>query len=208
MTTSISTAQAMLDKHGEKIAAVHQRRDMTINRIRAHRGLSEQAKQGRIARAQREAETELEELRVSGKKALDDYAQRLIDRALGSRGGDPQTVTAQREARRMAADVTDPGIAMEMMRTAQQDGDTQMAKALAGRAFSYGWTDVVNQWNHDGSNDAAMRLLNERNELPNTDPTIWNAHHFLAPPKELEHMKTHEISRAAETDYSNGGEAA
>ncbi|MEU5345706.1 hypothetical protein AB0H18_33565 [Streptomyces sp. NPDC020766] len=208
MTTSVSTAQAMLDKHADKIALVHAKTESAISRINNHRGLSEQARQGRIARAYRAAQAELEQLRIDGKKSLDDYGQRLIDRALGSRGGDPQTVMAQRQAQQMAASITDPGIAMEMMRTAQQDGDTQMAKALAGRAFSNGWSDVVNQWNHDGSNDSAMRLLNEHQELPSMNPTIWNAHHFLAPPKELDGMKDYEISRAAQGDYSDGGEAA
>jgi len=204
MTTPTSTAQAMLDKHADKIAMVHAKTEAAIARINNHRGLSEQARQGRIARVYRDAQAELEQPRESGKQALDAYGQRLIDRALGSRGGDPQTVTAQREARRVAASIADPGIAMEMMRTAQQDGDTQMAKAIAGRAFSNGWSDVVNQWNHDGSNDPAMRLLNEHQELPHIDPAIWNAHHFLAPPKELEGMRDHEISRAAQTDYSSG----
>jgi hypothetical protein len=208
MTTPISAAQAMLDKHAEKIAAVHERREMAINRINAHRGLSEQARQSHIARAYRAAQAELEELRVSGEKALKDYGQRLIDRAFGSRGGDPQTVMAQRQAQQMAASITDSGIAMDMLRTAQQDGDTQMAKAIAGRAFSNGWADVVNQWNHDGSNDPAIRLLNEHQELPHLQPAIWNAHHFLAPPKELDGMKDYEISRAAAADYSDGGEAA
>ena len=208
MTTPISAAQTMLDKHADKIAHVHARTEQAIDRINRHRGLSEQARQGGIARAYREAQAELEQLRESGKKALDAYGQRLIDRALGSRGGDPQTVMAQRQAQQMAAGVTDPGMAMEMMRTAQQDGDTQMAKAIAGRAFSNGWSDVVNQWNHDGSNDSAMRLLNEHQELPHIDPAIWNAHHFLAPPKELAGMRDYEISRAAQTDYSDGGEAA
>lgn len=208
MTTPISAAQAMLDKHADKIAMVHARRDSAIDRINRHRGLSQQARDGRIARAHREAQAELEQLSISGKKALDAYGQGLIDRAVGFRGGDPQTITAQREARRVAASVNDPGIAMEMLRTAQQDGDTQMAKAIAGRAFSNGWNDVVNQWNHDGSNDASMRLLNEYQELPHIRPEIWNAHHFLAPPKELDGMKDHEINRAANTDYSDGGEAA
>ncbi|QKZ22070.1 hypothetical protein [Streptomyces chartreusis] len=208
MTTPISAAQAMLDHHAEKIAVVHARTEQTIHRINNHRGLSEQARQGGIARAYREAQVELEQLRESGKKALDAYGQRLIDRAVGFRGGDSQTVTAQREARRVAASINDPGIAMEMMRTAQQDGDTQMAKAIAGRAFSNSWHDVLNQWNHDGSNDPAMRLLNEHQELPHIKPEIWNAHHFLAPPRELDGMKDYEITRAANTDYSDGGEAA
>ncbi|WP_405671494.1 hypothetical protein OG848_08265 [Streptomyces canus] len=208
MTNSVSTAQAMLDKHGEKIALVHAKTEMAISRINAHRGLSEHARQGRIARVYRDAQAQLEQLRDSGKKELDAYGQRLIDRALGSRGGDPQTVMAQRQAQQMAASITDPGIAMEMLHTAQQDGDSQMAKAIAGRAFSYGWRDVVNQWNHDGSNDQAMRLLNEHQELPSMDPAIWNAHHFLAPPRELDGMRDYEINRAANTDYSDGGEAA
>lgn len=208
MTTSASTAQSMLDKHGEKIAAVHQRRDTAIERVRAHRGLSEQARQGHIARIHRETQAELEQLRDSGKKELDAYGQRLIDRAFGSRSSDPQTVMAMRQANSMAAGLTDPRIAMDTLRGAQQDGDTQLAKAIAARAFSSGWRDVVNQWNHDGSNDASMRLLNEHQELPQIDPAIWNAHHFLAPPKELDGMKDYEISRAAQTDYSDGGEAA
>lgn len=208
MTTPISAAQAMLDKHANKIETVHAKTAQAISRINNHRGLSEQAKQGRIARAYRDAQTELEELRESGKQALDTYGQRLIDRALGNRSSDPQTIMAMRQANQLAAGLNDPGIAMETLRGAQQDGDTQYAKAIAARAFSNGWTDVVNQWNHDGSNDASMRLINEYRELPSIDPTIWNAHHFMAPPKELEHMKTHEISRAAETDYSDGGEAA
>ncbi|MFF1655799.1 hypothetical protein [Streptomyces sp. NPDC058255] len=208
MTTPISAAQAMLDKHANKIEVVHARTAQAINRINNHRGLSEQARQGRIARVYRDAQAELEQLRESGKKALDAHGQGLIDRALGSRSSDPQTVMAMRQANQMAAGINDPGIAMEILRGAQQDGDTQYAKAIAARAFSNGWTDVVNRWNHDGSNDASMRLINEYQELPHIDPAIWNAHHFLAPPKELEHMKTYEISRAAETDYSDGGEAA
>ncbi|MFF7331528.1 hypothetical protein [Streptomyces sp. NPDC008150] len=208
MTTPASAAQAMLDHHASKIEIVHAKTAQAINRVRAHRGLSQQARDGRIARIHREAQAELEELSVSGKQALDTYGQRLIDRALGNRSSDPQTVMAMRQANQLAASLNDPSIAMETLRGAQQDGDTQYAKAIAARAFSNGWTDVVNQWNHDGSNDASMRLINEYRELPQLDPVIWNAHHFLAPPKELEHMKTHEISRAAETDYSDGGEAA
>ncbi|MEV7032724.1 hypothetical protein AB0N99_21225 [Streptomyces sp. NPDC093272] len=208
MTTPISAAQAMLDQHANKIEAVHAKTARAIDRINNHRGLSEQARQGGIARVYREAQAELEQLRDSGKKALDAYGQRLIDRAFGSRGGDAQTVMAQRQASQMAAGLNDPGIAMEALRGAQQDGDTQYAKAIAARAFSNGWTDIVNQWNHDGSNDASIRLVNEHRNLPQIRPEIWNAHHFLAPPKELDGMRDYQISRAAQTDYSDGGEAA
>ncbi|MBD9730194.1 hypothetical protein PV755_46555 [Streptomyces caniscabiei] len=203
-----SNANDMLAAHQAKVQAVRDQLEATVNRINNHKGLSFEAKQGRVSRAYLDAQQQMAVLRDSGRKELERHEQRLLDRVFGNKGGDGQTLMAQRQANQMAASITNQAAAMDMLRTAQQDGDTQLAKAIAGRAYSNNWVDVVDHWNHDGSNDPAIRLLNEHREMPQVNRFIWDAEHHVGQPREIENMKPHEISRAAQADYSDGGEAA
>lgn len=209
MTTSVSTAQAMLDKHGEKRQAIFDSLDSTINRINQQRSLSDAARTSRIAVAWQSAQTQLHELQATTEAALNSHGRRLVDRAFGSKGGDPQTVMAQRQANQMVAGLNDSRLAMEQLRGAQHDGDTQMAKTIARHAYSNGWTEVVDQWNHDGSHDPEIRMLNEHRELPHVQSSIvWQQSHYMPPPRALSGMNPMEINRAAQADYSDGGDAA
>jgi hypothetical protein len=200
-------AQRILDGTRAQAAQHRERTAQTVQRAMDRKGLTDRARQAVAARAYRQDQARQQQLLNEHIAGIEVHKQQLVDRAFGARGGDPQTVMARRQAQQMAASLTESWQAMDMLRTAQQDGDTQLAKVIAGRAYSNGWTDVVDQWNHDGSNNAAVRNLVELQQLPDTTDTAWRlstAGEFYAErPAILNGLRDQEIDSLARDDLGD-----
>lgn len=212
-TEQTSDFQKAMDAHIAKADQLRENASDAIARISDRKDLTPEAKRTAAARIYKPVAEQIQQ-------ALDDHVamvgrhkQKLAEKAFGSdRATDPATASARREARRMAASVEDMGAAEQMLRDAQFDGDDNLARAVAAVAFERNWDQVVDVWNSDGRHDGAMRHLRELRELPDTNDSVWRmnvAQSYAKPmPGILDGLKPHEISRAAETDYSAGGEAA
>lgn len=207
MTTPISTADNLLSQHRNKVQDVRDRLDRTVAQISQHPGLTRDAKRGAIARAYVQADETVKEMKAQTEQALDRHRNRLVQRAFGNSGGDSGTVSAQREANQMVRDIIDHHQLRDMLREAVSDGDKQLAKTVAGRAWSLDYRDLVDEWNADGSHNAAVAALVEHREMPALEPFAWSGEHHLYQPREIEDMSFHQLHIAANTDYS-GGDAA
>ncbi|MFB7162068.1 hypothetical protein [Streptomyces sp. NPDC056242] len=203
-------AQRVVDGTRQQAAAFIEGANNTVQRAVDRKGMTDRARQAVAARTYRQAQAQTQRLLDEHVAGIQRHKQKLVDRAFGSRGGDAQTVMARRQAQQMTAGLDDHHIALEMLRTAQQDGDTQLAQVLAGHAYAMGWTDIVDQWNHDGSNDRAMAGLLEAQQLPDTSDVAWRmsvaAEFHVEKPAVLDGLREQDIDSLARDDL--GGEAA
>lgn len=203
-------AQRVVDGTRQQAAAFIAGANTTVQRTMDRKGMTDQARQAVAARTFRQAQAQTQRLFDEHIAGIQRHKQKLVDRAFGARGGDAQTVMARRQAQQMTAGLDDHRTALDMLRTAQQDGDTQLAQVLAGHAYSMGWTDVVDHWNHDGSNDRAMTAILEAQQLPDTSDVAWRmgvaAEFHVEKPAVLDGLRDQEIDSLARDDL--GGEAA
>ncbi|MGC4964633.1 hypothetical protein ACLQ2H_01270 [Streptomyces globisporus] len=203
-------AQKVIDGTRAQAAAFNQAAETKVQRAMDNKQMSTRAQQAIAARTYRQTQAQTQTLLDQHITGVQQYKQKLVDRAFGARGGDAQTIANRRAAQQMVAGLDDGSIAMEMMRTAQQDGDTQLAQVIAGHAYSRGWNDVVDRWNHDGTNNTAMRNLVELQQLPDTNDIGWRmgvaAEFHVNPPAVLQGLRDTEIDALARDDL--GGEAA
>lgn len=208
-----SDFQKAMDAHRAKAEQIRQQAEDTIARISARTDLTTDAKQAAAARIYKPAAEQIQQALDQHIAKVKAHKQQLADKAFGSdRSTDPATAMARRQARQMAATVEDKRQATEMLRNAKFDGDDNLARAVAAVSFERGWDEVCDVWNEDGRHDNAIRHLREIRTMPDTNDAVWRmnvAQSYAKPmPGILDGLKPHEISRAAETEYSDGGEAA
>lgn len=208
-----SDFQRAMNAHIAKADQVRQNANAAIQRISARKDLTPEAKRSAAAKVYKPAAEQIQQALNQHIEMVKAHKQKLADKAFGSdRSTDPATAMARRQARQMAATIDDMRDAEKMIRDAQFDGDEHLARAAAAVAFERGWDNAVDVWNSDGRNDNAMRHLIELRQMPDTNDAVWRinvAQSYSQPmPGILDGLKDHEISRAAETEYSDGGEAA
>lgn len=196
-----AAAQRVVDGTRGQAAAFIDSANTTVQRAMDRKGLTDQARQAVAARTYRQAQAQTQKLLDEHVAGVARYKQSKVDSAFGARGGDAQSIANRRAAQQMVAGLDDSGIAMEMLRTAQQDGDTQLAQVLAGHAYARGWRDLVDQWNHDGSNDRAIAGLLEMEQLPDTSDVTWRlslaADFHVEKPAVLDGLREQEIDTLA-----------
>lgn len=208
-----SDFQKAMDAHRAKAEQIRQRADDQIARITARTDLTVDAKRSAAAKVYKPAAEQIQQMLDQHVAKVKAHKEDLARKAFGSdRAADPATAMARRQARQQAATVEDARQAAEMIRNAQFDGDKELARAVAATAFERGWHDAVDVWNADGSNNAYMQHVIELVQMPDTNDAVWRmnvAQAYAKPmPGILDGLKPHEISRAAETTYNDGGEAA
>lgn len=208
-----SEFQKGIDAHRAKADQLRERTEQQLGRIAQRRDLTPEAKRTAAARVYKPAVESIQQALEQHIEMVKRHKQQLADKAFGSdRAADPATAMARRQARQMAAAVEDMRDAEQMLRDAKFDGDDNLARAVAAVSFERGWDEVVDVWNEDGRHDNAMRGLREIRTMPDTDDAVWRmnvAQSYAKPmPGILDGLKPHEISRAAEADYGDGGEAA
>ncbi|MGQ4343698.1 hypothetical protein [Streptomyces sp. SAS_275] len=203
-------AQRVVDGTRAQAAAFIDGASATVQRAMDRKELSDQARQTVAARTYRNAQAQTQKLLDEHVAGIQQHKQKLVDRAFGARGGDAQTVANRRAAQQLVAGLDDHHTAMDMLRTAQQDGDAQMAQVLAGHAYSMGWNDIVDQWNADGSHNTAMAGLLEAQKLPDTSDIGWRmsvaGEFHVQKPAVLDGLSDTQINALARDDL--GGEAA
>ncbi|WP_406127540.1 hypothetical protein [Streptomyces sp. NBC_00989] len=203
-------AQRVVDGTRQQAAAFIDSANTTVQRAMDRKGLTDQARQAIAARTYRQAQAQSQKLLDEHIAGIERHKKTLIDRAFGARGGDAQTIANRRAAQQLVAGIDSPDAALQMLRTAQQDGDAQLAQVIAGHAYSYGWEDIVDEWNADGSNNTAVAGLIERNQLPDTTDFGWrmgvSSDFHIAKPSVLDGLREQEIDMLARDDL--GGEAA
>ncbi|MFH9137464.1 hypothetical protein [Streptomyces sp. NPDC017524] len=203
-------AQKVIDGTRAQAAAFNQAAETKVQRAMDNKQMSTRAQQAIAARTYRQTQAQAQALLNNHIAGIEQHKQKLIDRTFGARGGDAQTIANRRAAQQATAGLDDSRTAMDMLMTAQQDGDTQLAQVLAGHAYSRGWTDVVDRWNHDGSNNTAMRNLLELQQLPDTNDIAWrmsvSGDFHVNQPTALNGLREQDIDRLANDEL--GGEAA
>jgi hypothetical protein len=200
-------AQRVIDGTRTQAAASIERADSAVQRVMDRKGLTDRARQAAAARTFRQTQAQAQQLMTQHIEGVGQYRKKTLDGAFGARGGDAQTIANRRIAQQTVASVEDFDSAMELLRTAQQDGDSQLAQVIAGHAYSRGWTGVVDQWNHDGSNNAAVARLLELEQLPNSSDTVWRmklAQEFhVNRPSVLDGLREQEIDALASDDLGD-----
>lgn len=205
-----SDFQKAMDAHRAKAEQIRENATAAIERIGARKDLTPEAKRAAAAKVYKPAAEQIQQMLDQHIDKVKAHKQQLAKKAFGSdTAADP---AASREARRMASQLQDADEAAQMIRNAQFDGDKQLARTIAAVAFENGWHSAVDVWNSDGSNDAYMRHVIDLVQMPDTNDVVWRmnvAQQYAKPmPGLLDGLKPHEISRAAETEYGDGGEAA
>lgn len=186
------TAQKIHDTYAAQLA-----------RIEDNRTYSDHAKRVMAAKAYRQAQTQLEEVRQAEVDALTKQRASLQRAMFGRHGtADPSAVIARRDANDRAAKLDDRREAADALQRAEMEGDTLMAQAIATRAAQYGWNDVLSTYAADrpGFTDAAR----EYNELPDPDDMEFKFRHtgqFIpAVPSSLAAAQPGEVDRLAADD--------
>ncbi|WP_275559613.1 hypothetical protein [Streptomyces sp. 5-6(2022)] len=200
-----SEFQKGLDAHIAKANQVRENANAQIQRIAARKDLTPEAKRAAAARVYKPAREQIQQLLDEHIAKVEAHKQQLARKAFGSDGSaDPATAMMRRQARQQAMGIQDRRAAEEMLREAQFDGDTHLARAVARTAFENGWHSVVDQWNADGSNNAYMKHVVELMQQPDTSDVTWRfrtAASYASPEAgpDLLGLRDHEISRAAES---------
>jgi hypothetical protein len=184
-----------------------------LQRIESSRTYSDHAKKVMAAKAYKEAQGALEQLRQSEVDSINTRRTQLQRRMFGHQGtADAQTVIARRDANDRAAKLDDPRVAGEMLQAAQMEGDDLMAQAIAARAAQFGWGDVLGSY--AGGRPGFEEAAQEYSQLPDPDDWQWKFHHtgqFLAgTPSALANAQPHQIDALAEQSLDDAvqGDAA
>ncbi|WP_329104569.1 hypothetical protein [Streptomyces sp. NBC_01439] len=148
-----------------------------LERIENSRTYSTNAKRVMAAKAYKETQGALEQIRLSEIKAIEDRREQLHRKMFGrENAADAQTVIARRDANDRAGQIDNPRIAAEQMQTALRQGDRTMAQAIAERAADWGWSDVLDSYAQ--ANPSFRSHVQEYNELPDTDAVSnWGIQH-------------------------------
>jgi hypothetical protein len=181
-----------------------------LQQIDSSRTYSDHAKRVLAAKAYKEAQGALDQLRQAEVDTLTTRRSQLQRRMFGHQGSaDAQTVIARRDANDRAAKLDDPRVAQDALRTAQMEGDDLMAQAIAARAAQNGWSDVLGSY--AGGRPGFEEAAQEYSQLPDPDNWQWKFHHtgqFMAgPPSNLHDAQPHEIDRLAAVDLDAGDAA-
>ncbi|KWT62847.1 hypothetical protein ADL21_06280 [Streptomyces albus subsp. albus] len=186
------TAQQIHDTYAAQLA-----------RIENNRTYSDHAKRVLAAKAYKQAQAQLEEIRQAEVTALTKQRASLQRRMFGRQGdADVQTVIARRDANDRAAKLESPRDATDALQRAEMEGDSLMAQAIATRAAQYGWNDVLTSYAAD--RPGFTEAVHEFNELPDPDGFEFKFRHtgqFIAPvPSCLASAQPGEVDRLAEDD--------
>lgn len=204
-TEQTADFQKAIDAHRAKADQVREQTNAQLQRIAGRKDLTPEAKRGAAARTYKPACEQIQQMLNDHIAMVEGRKQALAQKAFGSDNTtDPTTAMMRRQARQQAAGIQDRQAAEEMLREAQFEGDTHLARAVARASFDNGWHSVVDQWNADGSNNAYMRHVVELMQMPDTNDPVWRintAASYVKPDAgpDLLGLRDHEISRAAES---------
>lgn len=175
-----------------------------IKRIEGSNVYSSHAKRVLAAKAYKQHQDAMEQLRQKELAAIETRREQLQRKMFGRENtADAQTVIARRDANDRAAQLDNPREAGDRLRDAIRQGDTTMAQALAQRAADFGWSDVLETY--AGYQPGFRETFAEYNELPDTSAgSEWSVHHSFAhvvhPSSVLHDAAPHQIEQLAAQD--------
>lgn len=174
-----------------------------LERIQNNRVYSDHAKQVMAAKAYKEAQSALDQLRDNTAAQLRTRRADLQRRMFGHvDSNDPNAILARRNATDRANQLDDPRTAADELRHALDQGDSILARAIAKRANEWGWGDVLDAY--ADTRPDFRRLAEEFNTTPDPDDKRWaishSFNHVAPPPASLITLQAHEIDRLAQQD--------
>lgn len=189
-----------------------------VEKIRAREDLTPHARQVALARAHKTLTNQLQEAQETALRQYQTRRAQLERRLFGSEsdvtGAD---AISRRQAREMAAKLTDPREAQAAYQRALRDGDRDYARAIASHAADQAKTPVLGEaWKNllTAHAEASPRRADEYRELTELrEPGTLGDFTYLPPPlpSELSKLTPGQISQLADspmTVYGTDGEAA
>ncbi|MFE2815328.1 hypothetical protein ACFXGG_33500 [Streptomyces nigra] len=193
----------------DSIRAEYERK---LAHIRGRRDLNDQAQRVAIARAYSEAEQKMEQLRQADTERFQRDRARLERQLFGAADTIGSDAVNQRQAREMAAQLTDPQQAADAYQRAKRDGDTAYARAIASHAadlstvpvLGLAWQPIVDQYTQDSPAraDAYKQLADMHQPGHGTDFT-----YVLPTPSEMGRLSAGQVMALADTDLEVHGDA-
>lgn len=193
----------------DSIRAEYERK---LSHIRGRRDLTAEAQRVAIARAYQDAEQKMRQLQQQDTERYQRDRARLERQLFGAADSFGADAMNQRQAREMAAQITDPQQAADAYQRAKRDGDTAYARAIAAHAadlstvpvLGLAWQPIVDQYTQDSPARAdAMKQLGDLHRPGHgTDFT-----YVLPTPSEMGRLSAGQVMALADTDLDVHGDA-
>ncbi|MFF9625386.1 hypothetical protein [Streptomyces griseosporeus] len=184
--------------------------DRKLAHIRGRRDLTPQAKQVAIARAYQDADQKMQAAQAAAAEQYHRDRQRLERQLFGAADTFGADAMNQRQAREMAAQLTDPKQAAAAYQRAKRDGDTAYQRAIASHAadmatvpiFGDAWKGVVQEYvqGSPAKAEAYQQLTNLSEPGMGTD---WT--YVLPTPSEMGRLSAGQVIALAESDLEVHG---
>ncbi|MFK0178572.1 hypothetical protein ACIQVR_21625 [Streptomyces xanthochromogenes] len=185
--------------------------DRKLAHIRNRKDLNGQARQVAVARAYQDAEQKMEQVRQADADRYRHDRTRLERQLFGGEDAFGSDAMNQRQAREMAAQLTDPHAAADAYQRAVRDGDKAYARAIASHAadlatvplFGAAWGRVVQQYTQGSSAraEAYEQLTTMREPGTGTDFS-----YVLPSPSELGRLSAGQVVALADSDLTVWGD--
>ncbi|MFG2637122.1 hypothetical protein ACGFX8_25225 [Streptomyces sp. NPDC048362] len=185
--------------------------DRKLQHIRGRRDLNPTAQRVAIARAHLDAQQKMEQAQQAAAERYHRDRQRLERQLFGGTDSFGSDAMNQRQAREMAAQLTDPQHAADAYQRAVRDGDKAYARAIASHAadlasvplFGAAWGKVVQQYTQGspGRTEAYEQLSNLSEPGKGAD---WS--YVLPSPSELGRLTAGQVVALAESDLTVYGD--
>ena len=180
------------------ITAIRNGLDNTIRNIRSNPNYSDTGRRREMAKATVAARREADQLKAQFTTKRAAERTRLERQLFGVNSNDPSAVILMRDSQDRAAKLDSSDDATAMLNRAQQTGDTYLARAVAQRASTQGWNDIVNTYADTTGTRDLFDALADNPDGPNTRTA--DAMVFQIPaPTELRGMADHDLQHIADT---------
>ncbi|WP_328893837.1 hypothetical protein [Streptomyces sp. NBC_00236] len=211
--------QKAMDASRAKPEQIREAHDRQVEKIRAREDITPQARQVAMARAHRDTAAKLEAAQQADRQKYETRRAQLEKRLFGSDTNVTGTEAInRRQAREMAANLTDPQEAQAAYSRALRDGDRDYARAIASHAadqaavplFGAAWASVLDA--HSAATPGYDANLAEFRSLQ--EPGGYGDTTYMAPavPSELGRLSPHQVAMLADSDLTvhgnDGPEAA
>ncbi|OYN78897.1 hypothetical protein [Mycolicibacterium sphagni] len=133
------------DEHHRRIASIQSRLDNTIESLRNNSSLSDRGRRAEMARATVNAKQMVDRLKTEVVTARNQERERLEMHLFGL-ASDQGGIAAARDAADRADKIEGPDVAAAALKRAQLMSDKSMQRAIAYRATTKGWNNVVDQY--------------------------------------------------------------
>lgn len=199
--TAVTMTQATLDKAN----AIRERAESEYARIRANADLSQSAIVRLLAKTYVKAKADMDalfgETSANQTKIIDDAmatAFGINDLAGSDPASRAQWSINLRDAAERVDDLDNPTYAMQLLTEATQLGDEAMARAVAKKAWDWGWADVVNAYGATRPRAGAAidaLIAASTSAANNSAVDLWGF--LVMKPSELQSYKDFQIDQIA-----------